>query len=185
MELASGMYVRNGSNPSRQLHEAEAMHWFDGFGALTGVHFRRKFGRIQPEFVARWVVTDLYAHQAESRSRKPVLPSIATLIASILHLPAIIWAVVRAIILSVISFLGSTPIQRISVANTALTYHDGRALATCESGPPMWISLPDLGTVGWWGLEGDRPEEAGLSAKAGGGLLGMVNEWTTAHVSLL
>lgn len=182
-ELANGMYVRNGGNPSPQLREAEAFHWFDGFGALAGVHFRLKYGRIQPEFVARWVVTDLYAHQAESRSRKPVLPSIATLIASIAHLPFIIWAIVRSVILSVISLLGCTPIQRISVANTALAYHDGRALATCESGPPMWISLPDLGTVEWWGLEGDRPGEAGLSAQVGGGLLGMVNEWTTAHVS--
>ncbi|KAM3464619.1 hypothetical protein MY5147_009457 [Beauveria neobassiana] len=39
------------------------------------------------------------------------------------------------------------PIKKISVANTALLYHDGRALATGETGPPMRVLLPSLDTT--------------------------------------
>lgn len=182
-ELSNGIYVRNGGNASAQLSNTEAFHWFDGFGALCGVYFKTRNGIIEPEFVAKWVVTDLYAESQHSRSRLPVIPSISTLLAPLWKLPLLAWSILRSVILVFLSFFGPSPIRRISVANTSILYHDGRALATCESGPPMWVSLPDLGTVTWWGLEGDEPGQVGLREKGGHGLLGMANEWTTAHVS--
>lgn len=192
--LANGMYVRNGGNPDPELSDDAPFHWFDGFGALTGVYFKQESESIiQPEFVAKWVVTDLYAEQQQDHKRRqgrpqrrlPVVPSIAVLIAplSLYQLPFLLWSLLRAVLLVALSFLTPTPIRRISVANTAVLYHDGRALATCESGPPMRVALPSLDTVGWWSLEGDRPgEEEGLRTQAGGGWLGMAAEWTTAHV---
>lgn len=66
------------------------------------------------------------------------------------------------------------------MANTSVLYHDGRALATCESGPPMRIALPGLETVGWWdGTEGDG---SGQGFNKDGGPIGFLREWTTAHV---
>ncbi|KAI4093917.1 MAG: hypothetical protein LQ339_007599 [Xanthoria mediterranea] len=38
-------------------------------------------------------------------------------------------------------------IKEIGVANTAIYFHDGRALATCKSGLPMRILLPELATA--------------------------------------
>ncbi|ENH71478.1 Carotenoid 9,10(9',10')-cleavage dioxygenase 1 [Fusarium oxysporum f. sp. cubense race 1] len=78
-------------------------------------------------------------------------------------------------------------IKRISVANTAVLYHDGRALATCESGPPMRIQLPSLDTVGWF--DGVRAEGEAKTSPAnnsdspfgGSGLFSFMKEWTTGH----
>ncbi|KAF9770768.1 hypothetical protein IL306_011638 [Fusarium sp. DS 682] len=78
-------------------------------------------------------------------------------------------------------------IQRISVANTAVLYHDGGALATCESGPPMRIQLPSLDTVGWFdGVRADgelkttsaNNEDAPVG---GSGIFSFMKEWTTGH----
>ena len=60
-ELADGEYVRNGSNPVSNEDLGRAAHWFDGDGMLSGVSFRKETttGRIEPEFVNQFVLTDL------------------------------------------------------------------------------------------------------------------------------
>lgn len=75
-------------------------------------------------------------------------------------------------------------IKRICVTNTGIIYHDGRALTTCESGPPMRIQLPGLETVGWYDgnkAEGEtevKHEEPGFD---GTGLMSFMKEWTAGH----
>jgi len=74
---------------------------------------------------------------------------------------------------------------RLSVANTNVVFYDRRALATCESGPPLEVTLPELETVGWWTFRdrdskrGNTKERKGLGGD--GGLKGLFEEWTTAH----
>lgn len=145
---------------------------------LAGVLFEDDGqGNVRPSFVNRFVLTDvLLARQSD----RPVLPSIATLLSPLTSLPSIVASVGRAIALAALSQLSRTPINRLSVANTSVLWHDGRALAGCESGPLCWIRLPALETVGWWDLEGDDGEP-GMREK--GGTLGWMKEWTTAHVS--
>lgn len=162
---------------------------------LSGVLFRRtgdKGSEIQPEFVNQFLVTDVYAYAvggAESGSlRRPVLPSIATLVNPALGTYRILWAVLRTIILVLISFLSRTryPVRKISVANTSVMYHDGRALALCESGPPLRFSLPSLETIGWFNGRSaeNEPISDGRDTRGGfggGGALSFMKEWTTAH----
>jgi carotenoid cleavage dioxygenase-like enzyme len=164
-------------------------HWFDGDGMLSGVSFTRQAdGSVQPEFVNQYILTDIFLSTAASpRLRSPILPSIATLVNPLSSLIAIVLRIFRTIALVILSFLpGSTrAIKRISVANTAILYHDGRALATCESGPPMRIALPGLETIGWYDgncAEGE-PESHNKNdlSFSGSGLLGFLREWTTAH----
>ncbi|KAG9758646.1 carotenoid oxygenase, partial [Aureobasidium melanogenum] len=188
-ELAGGEYVRNGGNPVSNEDLGRDAHWFDGDGMLSGVSFTRQSdGSIQPEFVNQYVLTDIFLSTLASPSlRSPILPSIATLVNPLSSLINIILRILRTIALVILSFLpGSTrAIKKISVANTSILYHDGRALATCESGPPMRIALPGLETVGWY--DGNRAEgepeplnknDPSFSEK---GLLGFLREWTTAH----
>lgn len=164
-------------------------HWFDGDGMLSGVSFTRQpDGSIQPEFVNQYILTDIFLSTlASPRLRSPILPSIATLVNPLSSLITIVLRILRTIALVILSFLpGSTrAIKKISVANTSILYHDGRALATCESGPPMRIALPGLETVGWY--DGNRAEgepeplnknDPSFSEQ---GLLGFLREWTTAH----
>ncbi|OTA89073.1 hypothetical protein M434DRAFT_34559 [Hypoxylon sp. CO27-5] len=74
-------------------------------------------------------------------------------------------------------------VKKISVANTGVLYHDGRALATCESGPPLTIQLPSLETVGWYnGRRGENEGNLDTRAGFGGdGLMRCMKEWTTGH----
>lgn len=165
-------------------------HWFDGDGMLSGVSFRKtgeKGREIQPEFVNQYILTDLYIATRKSLSLvTPILPSIATLVNPMSSLLTIILRIVRTVLLVVLSHLPGSQqaIKKISVANTSVLYHDGRALATCESGPPMRVSLPSLDTVGWF--NGSMVEGEGLKKVdpgfGGGGLLNFMREWTTAHV---
>lgn len=157
---------------------------------LTGVSFRRvgdKGAQIQPEFVNQYVLTDVYLSAKTSPwLRTPILPSIATLVNPLTSLWRNTVVVLRTVLVVMLSKLAgsSYPIQRISVANTAMLYHDGRALATCESGPPMRVALPGLETVGWYNgktAEGENSHEAG-SGYGGDGILSFMKEWTTAHV---
>lgn len=162
---------------------------------LSGVLFRRmgeKGFPIQPEFVNQFLVTDVYACANRSTGhdslRRPVLPSIATLVNPTLGASTIIWAVLRTIILTLVSFVfrAKYPIKKISVANTSVMYHDGRALALCESGPPLRFALPGLETIGWFnGRSADNEPkhyDAGLRGGFGGsGALSFMKEWTTAH----
>ncbi|GAB7345926.1 hypothetical protein MBLNU457_4160t1 [Dothideomycetes sp. NU457] len=188
-ELIGGEYIRNGGNPVSNEDLGRDAHWFDGDGMLSGVSFRRDHsGNIIPEFVNQFVLTDVYLSSLSTKNLKtPVLPSIATLVNPAATLITITLRIFRTILLVILSFLPGSKqaIKKISVANTSIYYHDGRALAGCESGPPMRISLPGLETVGWYNgsnAEGEGEETSGDGQKLGGeGLLGWIREWTTAH----
>ncbi|KAJ2984946.1 hypothetical protein NUW58_g5798 [Xylaria curta] len=186
-ELAGGQYVRNGANPITNEDLARHAHWFDGDGMLSGVLFQRagkSAHRIEPYFVNQYVLTDVFLNAKDnSRLRRPLLPSITTFVSGSLF--AVVLAVIRTILLLILSRLPGSrrAVKKISVANTGLVYHDGRALATCESGPPMRIQLPGLETVGWY--NGRRAEnephgddQAGFGGK---GPAGFMKEWTTGH----
>ncbi|KIW88681.1 uncharacterized protein Z519_10727 [Cladophialophora bantiana CBS 173.52] len=185
-ELIGGEYVRNGGNPVANEDLGRDAHWFDGDGMLSGVAFMRTADGVQPEFVNQYILTDIYLSTVSSKHLcAPILPSIATLVDPLSSLYNIIVIVFRTILLVVLSRLpGSTQvIKKISVANTGVLFHDGRALATCESGPPMRIALPGLETVGWFNgkrAEGEMGGEEGPGF-GGKGLLRFVKEWTTAH----
>jgi len=188
-ELAGGEYVRNGSNPVTNEDLGRDAHWFDGDGMISGVSFARNAidGSVRPEFVNQFVLTDLYL-SATPGLRKPILPSIATLVNPLSTLFQICLSIFRAILLVILSRLPGSEktIKKISVANTHIIYHDGRALATCESGPPMRVQLPGLETVGWFDgvkAEGEPMTETKTNeASFGGeGLLSWMKEWTTAH----
>lgn len=188
-ELAGGEYVRNGGNPVTNEDLGRDAHWFDGDGMLSGVAFRRRAdGKLQPEFVNQYILTDAYLSTVTTpQLRLPILPSIATLVNPASTLFLIILRILRTIFLVLLSnFPGSQQaIKKISVANTGFLYHDGRALATCESGPPIRVSLPGLETVGWFDgtkAEGEPTSEAVEGEVFGGdGLLSFMKEWTTAH----
>jgi carotenoid cleavage dioxygenase-like enzyme len=186
--LANGQYVRNGANPLLNEELNRDAHWFDGDGMLTGVLFEeRKDGKILPKFVNQWIETDVwkFSQQADSRSkwrlRNPIPPSITTLVNPAASLIRITLAILRTIFIILLSHLrfSKTKIKRISVANTGIYYHDGRALATCESGPPMQVKLPELATVGWFnGREEGSPSSDGFG---GDGTMSVFREYTTGH----
>ncbi|KAI0105846.1 carotenoid oxygenase [Daldinia grandis] len=185
-ELAGGQYVRNGGNPTFNDNQGRDLHWFDGDGMLTGVLFKRgkEGSNIKPEFVNQYVLTDVYLNAKDGNNlKRPLLPSITTLLSA--PLVAIIVAVLRSLILICLSRLPGSKraVKRISVANTGVIYHDGRALATCESGPPIRFHLPSLETIGWY--NGRKAENEGvLDDKVGfggNGLLAFMREWTTGH----
>jgi len=188
-ELAGGVYVRNGGNPVTNEALGRDAHWFDGDGMLSGVLFRRsgEKGIGQPEFVNQYILTDVYLSSKTSPYLKtPILPSIATLVNPLSSLLKIISRIFRTLILVLFSHLHGSQqaIKKISVANTAVVYHDGRALATCESGPPMRFALPGLETIGWF--NGHASEGEGSTDKGpgfgGSGVTAFMREWATAHV---
>lgn len=190
-ELTGGEYIRNGGNPVTNEALGRDAHWFDGDGMLSGVSFRRTedIGSIQPQFVNQYILTDVYLSSKTSPSLKtPILPSIATLVNPMSSLLAIVLRILRTIALVILSHLpgSQAAIKRISVANTAIYYHDGRALATCESGPPMRVALPGLETVEWYNGKTGEGEASGDTSPGFGdsGLLSSMKEWTTAHVWL-
>lgn len=196
-ELAGGEYVRNGSNPVSNADLGRDAHWFDGDGMLSGVSFAQDVstGGIRPQFANQFVLTDLYLSAISSpRLRVPILPSIATLVNPLASFLYVTFRILRTVVLVILSFLPGSKqgIKRISVANTHVVYHDGRALALCESGPPMRVQLPDLETVGWYNgawAEGERdkvrrtekPAEKETFLGQEGGMISFMREWTTAH----
>src|SRR5450432_2413769 len=188
-DLAGGEYVRNGGNPVTNEDLGRDAHWFDGDGMLSGVAFRRTDnGQIQPQFVNQFILTDAYISTVTTSSlRRPILPSITTLVNPASSLLTIIIRIFRAIFLVLLSHLPGSQhaIRKISVANTGVLYHDGRALATCESGPPMRVALPGLETIGWFDGQKAEGEPAGDErsgdAFGGEGLRSWMKEWTTAH----
>ncbi|KAF5644449.1 dioxygenase [Fusarium sp. NRRL 25303] len=190
-ELTGGQYVRNGGNPVSHQDLGKDAHWFDGDGMLSGVAFRKTStdGKIIPEFVNQYILTDLYLSRKTTSVASPIMPSITTLVNPLSTMFQIIFATFRTIFLVILSNLPGSQqaIKRISVANTAVLYHDGRALATCESGPPMRIQLPSLDTVGWFdGVKAEgEPEisQAGSddSPFGGSGIFSFMKEWTTGH----
>lgn len=188
-ELAGGEYVRNGGNPVTNEDLGRDAHWFDGDGMLSGVLFRRTEKGIRPEFANQYILTDIYLSSVLSPHLKtPILPSIATMVNPLTSILTICLRVLRTLLLVLLSRLPGSqqPIERISVANTSILYHDGRALATCESGPPMQIALPGLETVNWYTGQAEFTDEKGRSEQsgdfAGTGLFSSMREWTTAHV---
>ncbi|KAL9621743.1 MAG: hypothetical protein Q9160_003861 [Pyrenula sp. 1 TL-2023] len=185
-ELCGGEYVRNGGNPVTNEDLGRDAHWFDGDGMLSGVAFHRTEKGVQPEFVNQFILTDVYlASVTSSFLRTPILPSIATLVNPLASLYNLIARILRTIILVILSHLPGSlqSIKRISVANTGILFHDGRALATCESGPPMRIALPGLETVGWFNGEKAEGEKEASNGKGfgGNGPVSFMREWTTAH----
>lgn len=157
---------------------------------LSGVFFSLdKDGKIRPEFTNQYVLTDLFLSAATTPNLKtPIMPSIATLVNPASTLVQVVGSIFRTIMLVVLSHLPGSQqaIKKISVGNTNVIYHDGRALATCESGPPMRVQLPGLETVGWYNgitAEGETNHGEGKSKdKLGkGGPLAWTREWTTAH----
>ncbi|KAM3498879.1 hypothetical protein MY10362_007825 [Beauveria mimosiformis] len=190
-ELSGGQYVRNGGNPANNRDLGRDAHWFDGDGMLSGVAFLEDPGKgTYPSFVNQYVLTDVYLSSATAPLLKtPILPSVATLVNPPSSYIATTCRVARALLLVIISRLPGSrqPINKISVANTALLYHDGRALATGETGPPMRILLPSLDTVGWFrgectDTQGELTVPASQSSQelfGGHGPLAFLREWTT------
>lgn len=183
--------MRNGGNAVTNEDLGRDSHWFDGDGMLSGVTFRSArdgTDRVQPEFVNQYILTDVYLSAISLPSLStPILPSIATLVNPAVSLLYMVWRIMRTVFLAFLSFLPGSrqAIKKISVANTAIYYHDGRALATCESGPPMRVQLPGLETVGWYNgnqaageREEDKSDEPGFGGK---GLMSFQKEWTTGH----
>jgi carotenoid cleavage dioxygenase-like enzyme len=191
-ELNGGMYVRNGGNPMANADLGREAHWFDGDGMLSGVWFSRSpydASQIDAQFVNQFILTDVFLSQVESTGLKtPILPSIATLTNPASSLFWILWRIIRTVFIVILSHLPGSgfTIKRISVANTSVLYHDGRALATCESGPPMRLTLPELETVGWFDgnkVEGEPQKEGKKDEPALGGTgpLSWMREWSTGH----
>jgi len=160
---------------------------------LSGVSFSKDehTGSIEPEFVNQYILTDLYLSAISSeRLRVPILPSIATLVNPLARIIYVTLRIFRTILLVILSHLPGSKqrIKKISVANTSVVYHDGRAMALCESGPPMRIQLPGLETVGWFNgssAEGEPKDETSTEKERvlgeNGGLIQFMREWTTAH----
>lgn len=199
-EFAGSQYVRNGGNPLANSELDRDAHWFDADGMLAGVLFRRTpEGTIQPCFLNRFILTDLLLSTPEY-SRLPYLPSIATLVNPHTGLFWLMLEILRTFVLTILTWLpglgltSDQKLRRISVANTSVFWHDGKAMAGCESGPPMRIMLPGLETAGWYTGE---EEEEDVSVKEdddtvalkdqskgfGGGppIISMLREFTTAH----
>ena len=172
------------------------MHWFDGHGMLSAVYFALvtdgSGSRVKPLYSNRFIHTDIY--EAESNAQQlhaPILPSVATMLDPESSLLTIILGVFKTVWVVFWSFISGSkrPIKRISVANTSIISHDDRILATCESGPPMRVLLPELKTIGWFNgchAEGEPEETMKLEATSGfrgQGFFGFFREWTTGHVS--
>lgn len=193
-ELVAGQYVRNGGNPVSNAHLGRNAHWFDGDGMLAGVLFKPSSSNPDeavPHFVNKYILTDVCLSSFENISLKtPILPSITTLVNPVSSLIVILFRIFRSMFLVLLSHLPGShqAIKRISVANTGVLLHDGRALATCESGPPIRIQLPELDTIGWYDgnrVEGEtrsREVEDGKEHVFGGtGLFSWMREWTSGH----
>ncbi|KZT52911.1 carotenoid oxygenase [Calocera cornea HHB12733] len=175
--LSGGQYIRNGSNP---LHtpkggEERPYHWFDGDGMLCGV----LFGQGEAWFVNRLLVTDVLL--ASEGLAAPLLPSITTLVSPTTSLPLLTYHILRSLLLALSTHLTPSPLRSLSVANTSILFHARRALALCESGPPLEVRLPGLETVGWQTFSTHRAGKSLGGLSAAGGLLGFFRSWTGAH----
>jgi hypothetical protein len=95
-ELLGGEYVRNGGNPVSNDDLGRDAHWFDGDGMLSGVAFQRTEKGVEPHFVNQYILTDVYLSSRTSKFlRKPILPSIATLVNPLTSLYVIILNIFR------------------------------------------------------------------------------------------
>jgi carotenoid cleavage dioxygenase-like enzyme len=121
------------------------------------------------------------------RRKGTVLPSIGSLISIDSSKTSTIRTLIHSVYIACLS-----KVSRLSVANTAVVFHDGRLLATCESGPPVHVAAPQLETIGFHVFPDGATGEGGLgrgklvvgSEDAYGALpvaAKMLEEWTTAH----
>ena len=189
-KFAGGQSIRNGGNPVSDDNLSRDAHRFDGDGIPSGVLFRReeRSGQIQPKFTNRFILTDVYLlTKTSSPLSKPILPSIATLVNPQGSPTSILLFIIHALASVLPSHLPGSQqsIKKIGVANTAIYFHDDRALATCKIGPPMRILLPELASAGWYigrtaEGEGNHTMEKG-PVFGGSGPLGWFMEWVTAH----
>lgn len=168
--LNGGQFVRNGPNSAIPPEEGQNYHMFDGDGMIHGVYFRRNdlTGSVEPLYINKFIHTDVFL--ASRFWKISLLPSVASLIDPLSNTISIIKSIMRT---GVLAFLSGS--ARISTANTALVYHDNRLLATCESGPPMHVGLPELETVDWHTF---RDAQSGKSLSA---VAGSSSEWVTGH----
>ncbi|CCG82935.1 Putative uncharacterized protein [Taphrina deformans PYCC 5710] len=168
--LAGGQFVRNGPNSSIPPEDGQNYHMFDGDGMIHGVYFKSIPGKDELEslYINRFVHTDVYL--ASQYWGTSLLPSIASLIDPLTNTVQVLKSILRS---GAIAFLSGS--ARLSTANTALVYHDNRLLATCESGPPMHIGLPELETVDWHTFTDER---TGVSLAP---IPGSSKEWITGH----
>lgn len=166
---------------------------FDGDGMLSGILFRttEQSRKIEPCFVNRYILTDVFlATKSMPRVRSSILPSIATLIHPFASAISTFYELCRFLMLIAWSHFNVhvPPVRKISVANTAILYHDKRTLATCQTGPPMRVQLPSLETVGWYNGSSADHEYADSGSEddlfGRSGLFGFLKDWTTAHVSM-
>nr|WDW19271.1 putative carotenoid oxygenase [Penicillium meliponae] len=191
-ELHGGQYVRNGANPSvgNGTPQAGDMHMFDGDGMMTGVYFRVKedSSAVKPCFVNRYVLTDIYlANNAIPGLDSPILPSVATLSNPLASTFEVLYRLFRFVLLLLWSHIRYPfiAIRTISAANTAVLFHDRRALATCQTGPPMTVQLPGLETIGWYNGHHSANECVDQTSQEDAfgrdSLLGFLKDWVTAH----
>lgn len=115
------------------------------------------------------------------RRGKTLIPTIASLIAPISTYPVKLLVT----LLRTLSICYLSSLSRLSVANTAILFHNRKLLATCESGPMMKIRAPGLETEGWELFIDDQGEGLGVGKQVVGKRLGksgqMLEEWTTGH----
>lgn len=200
-ELIGGQYVRNGGNPLSYNGLEHEFHWFDGHGMLNAVYFSpsksqkgqdSNAGQVKALFSNRFILTDVYlAERRFTNLSSPIVPSLSPMINLSSPTLTVLGNIIRAFLIVIWSFWSRSmrAIKRISVVNTNIMFHGNRALAFCESGPPMRVVLPELTTVGWFdgkevegeevGSPADMTVSSGFSAK---GFLGFFQEWTTGHV---
>lgn len=193
-EFHGGQYARNGSNPVTNKDLGREAHWFDGDGMIAGVSFARNDDLqrgVQPDCVNQYILTDVYPSTiSTSALKQPILPSIATLVNPLSKLLRIITAIFRGIFIVMLSWLPGLKqtMKKVSVANTAILYHDGRALATCESVPPMREALPSLDPVGWYNgqtAEGEPEKQFDGLVLGGEGLLLGIDWARTIELTVL
>ncbi|ORX39888.1 carotenoid oxygenase [Kockovaella imperatae] len=180
-EFIGGQYIRNGGNPIHPPEKGRHYHWFDGDGMLHGVYFTPEG---VPLYTNRHLATSLLK-MTLLLLRSPI-PSIALLISPLSSLHRIVAAILQSFFLALRARLGV-----LSVANTSVFWwgttsaeSDHRLLATCESGPPLEVRVPELETVGW-----DRLlDRSGESLKSWRGpwwkrfaLSRIQEDWMTAH----
>jgi hypothetical protein len=147
---------------------------FDGDGMLHGVLFPTS-GDHPPTYTNRHLATPLLTLTL-LLLRSPI-PSIALLISPLSSLHRIVIAIMQAFVIAVRAQMGV-----LSVANTSLLWWgkglgqeaemerkaqrdageevewDNRLLATCESGPPLEVRVPELETVDWDKLKDEHGE---------------------------
>ncbi|WVF72160.1 hypothetical protein IAT40_006972 [Kwoniella sp. CBS 6097] len=209
-ELLGGQYIRNGGNPVYPPEQGRHYHWFDGDGMLHGVFFPAEKGA-QPLYTNRHLATPLLT-MTLLLLRSPI-PSIALLISPLSSLHRILMAIVQSFFIAVRARMGVLSVANTSVIwwghglgteaaeedevegcldeededDVAVELRSQRLLATCESGPPLEVRVPELQTVDWDRLRDERSGED-LGQRRGNwewwkrlGLSRVQEDWMTAH----